>query len=148
MVKKDLFNKICNTARTQTLNIPSVHSSAQGTLSFGIVNSEGNGKRLSFSKALLAVLEIDKDIALLIVPSESVVLVARELPFPNTFSGKLGKNGKWYNSTAVKSITSAFGIDFGKHVSYAYNNIDINDLDGVPVATIHIPNANNTGDVA
>ena len=143
------FNRICAAAQNQKPVIGSFVSTAKGPLSFGIVNSASNGKRLSFSKALTSALGLGEDIALITVPSEGVIMIARELPYEGAIRGKLrGEDKKlWYASPVVQLITEQFGIDFKKHVSYSYSDISINDLDGIPVATVCIaPAAGSAGE--
>lgn len=141
------FNKLCEAAKNQSPVAVMHTSSGNSPLSFGIVNSSANGKRISLSKSLVANLGLDNQIAIIPIPAEGVVMVARDLPFDGAIRGELrGEDKKlWYASNIVLLLTELFGLDFKTRVSRSFNDISINELDGVPVATIRIaPCAANT----
>lgn len=65
-------------------NAPTITANTNGDYSFGIVNSESNGKRVSISKSLSIKLELTDNLAILPMIDDGVVLLAKELPFPAT----------------------------------------------------------------
>lgn len=134
------FNQLCETAKTLSPVAITHTSSGNSPLSFGIVNSAANGKRISLSKSLVATLGLDKHIAIIAIPTEGVVMVARDLPFEGAICGELrGEDKKlWYASNVVLLLTELFDLDFKTRVSRSFSDISINELDGMPVATIRI----------
>lgn len=118
--------------------------SGNALLSFGIVNSKRNGKRVTLSKSLTSAIEVDKSAAMLPIPDKGVLMIAKALPYKaastvnlkNDGGGKVG-----YNSGMVALLTQTFGLNFTDHVSVSYSDIDVNTLDnGTPVAIVKIYN--------
>lgn len=122
--------------------IPTAMGGGSSKLSFGIVNSASNGKRITFSKGLVTALAVTNKAVMLPVKAKDVLMVARVLPFPAAKSVDLkGEDGRKiaYDSEMVTLLTKVFDLTFTKHVSAAYNDITIDTLDdGTPVALIHI----------
>lgn len=113
--------------------------------SFGIVNSSTNGKRLTFSRAIVAELDL-KDIAeIALIPTESCVLIASKLPIGNKLACKLSAKGDSkkisYNAGAVEAITKAFELNFAEHVSASYDEVEFSTFeDGMPYAVVTVYN--------
>lgn len=97
------------------------NSASKGKPSVGIVNSATNGKRLSFSKALVTTLELEDVAEIALIPSEGCILVAKKLPIENVLKCKFSPKdtGKKisYNTGAVEAITETFELNFSNHVS-------------------------------
>ena len=125
--------------------------SSNSKLSFGIVNSEANGKRVSFSKSLVQSLDLKGSAEIALVPDKGCILIASELPHKNVvickFSAKGDKGGRRlsYNSEAVYLLTKTFNLNFTDHVSVSYDSITIETLeDGTSVAVVEIYNKHPT----
>ena len=141
MVKKLDFSKAMAQAAADNRNT-SIAASATGGLSFGVVNSQQNGKRLSFSKALVSALELEDTVQLLPAAGDAVLFVAKTLPSEVSFPGKLSGEGKkiCYSGPLVALITDAFRLDYtGGRTSHSFSHIEFEDMGGVKVAAIHIP---------
>lgn len=119
--------------------------SSNGKLSMGIVNSQDNGKRVTFSKALADALALEDKVEVALVPSKGCVLVSKKLASSKAIKGKLSaRNEKrkiCYNAGMVEGITKAFGLNFDEHVSVSYDDITLGNLDdGTPVAIVNVYN--------
>ena len=113
-----------------------------GAYSFGIVNSRNNGKRLTISKALAAALELTDYVEFAPVPKEGVLIIGKKLPVKNASDGNLtGEDKKiCYFSQMVQTLTKLFGLDFSKHTSMSFSDIEVEDRDEGPIAIIRIEN--------
>lgn len=124
-------------------NVPvAVKSTSSGSskLSFGIVYSEENGKRLSFSKALVKTLGLTDSVSIFPLVEEGVILISKNLDNENASIGKLKKEGKkyCYNAAIVKMLIEAFNLNFEGHVSRSYDDISFEYIDDRMVAAIKI----------
>lgn len=123
--------------------IPQVNNVAGGKHSFGVVNSRQNGKRCSFSQSLVRKLDLVNKVYAM--PSEKArkLVIGRTLPFPSAAVLRLSGEGKKiaYAAHFVEMITEMFGLDFTKHVSQTFYNIDFDQIDGNTVAIIKFPAA-------
>ena len=128
------------------VKLPSVASMAtgRGIMSFGLVNSEGNGKRFTLTKSLINANRIDKKVALLPIPEEGVLLLAEKLPFENAIEKTLKLKGEArlsYAAPVVALLTECFKLNFGTHVSMSFQDITIDKLpDGSPLAIVNMQN--------
>lgn len=141
MVKKLDFSKAMAQAAAVNKNV-TIAAASVGGYSFGVVNSKNNGKRLSFSKALVAALDLEDTVELLPAAADGVLFAAKELPADVSFKGKLSGEGKkiCYSGSLVGLITSSFNLDYsGGKTSKSFSNIEIQDVDGIKVAAIYIP---------
>lgn len=152
MVKKNYLNKIQNSSAT--LNIPQVSPqlrSGSSVYSVGIVNSEGNGKRVSFSKALTRKLELTDTVCLLPLPEDGVVLISKEPLHPDSTVGKLSGNEKkiCYSAGIVALLIDTFGLDFAGHTSRSFSNIQMDDSGPVvyAVLTLSSPTTQESGEL-
>ena len=125
------------------VTVPNVTAkSGNGKLSFGIVNSKANGKRLTFSKALAASLGLDNKVNLIPIEDEHLLLVGKVVPNSAPIELNLRDcDGKKlaYNSDVVQLLTDIFELSFETHVSMAFQDISLEDYDGNPVAIIRLP---------
>ena len=71
-------NKLDIIKKAQTVTLPSTTTTCRSNskLSFGVVNSKTNGKRLSFSKALVTKLELKDAAYITPIKEDSVIIVA------------------------------------------------------------------------
>ena len=114
-------------------NAPTITANTNGDYSFGIVNSESNGKRVSISKSLSIKLELTDNLAILPMIDDGVVLLAKELPFPATSRVSIrGKEKKIaYSASLVHLLTEAFGLDYSARTSMSFSDIDFDTIDKV-----------------
>ena len=121
--------------------------SGNSRLSFNIVNSDSNGKRVKLSKDLAAALGITESADILPIKGEGLIMVAEKLPYEAACSVSLkgerrnGRSGAKiaYNAGMVALLTKEFDLDFSEHVSMSFSDITIEKLeDETPVALIHI----------
>lgn len=140
MVKKLDFSQAMAQAAAANKNI-TVTTASVGGYSFGIVNSKNNGKRLSFSKALVAALDLEDTVELLPAAADGVLFVAKKLPTDVSFEGKLTGDGKklCYSGSLVALVTESFKLDFSEKTSMSFAHVEIQDVDGTKVAAIHFP---------
>ena len=126
--------------RAFSANAPTITASAGGDFSFGIVNSESNGKRVSVSKSLSKKLELTDNLAILPMIEDGVVLLAKELPFPATSHVSIrGKDKKIaYSASLVQLLTEVFALDYSARTSMSFSDIDFDTVDDVPVAIVTI----------
>lgn len=138
-------------AAAQTVQLPQIPktSSRNSRLSFNIVNSDSNGKRVKLSKGLTTALGITESADILPIKGEGLIMVAEKLPYEAACSVSLkdeGRNGTSgakiaYNSGMVALLTMEFDLDFSEHVSMSFSDISIEKLeDGTTVALIRISN--------
>ena len=113
------------TADTQT------HS--RGGLSFSIVNTQGNGKRLRFSPMLLEKLGKPTAIRIVINEKGTGILVAGD-----SSGMKLAKGGVLYQGSLVQTLTDAFTLDFSSVTSRSFSQVKILEEDGIQYAEIII----------
>lgn len=121
--------------------------SGNSRLSFNIVNSDSNGKRVKLSKDLAAAIGITERADILPIKGEGLIMVAEKLPYEAACSVSLkdeGRNGRTgakiaYNSGMVALLTKEFDLDFSEHVSMSFSDISIEKLeDETTVALIRI----------
>ena len=133
--------------KAQSLSLPTITSISHGSskFSFGIVNSKRNGKRLSFSKALVAKLELEDTVYITPVKEDGVIILAGTRLFESYECNLRGDDKKLsYNSGVVETLTELFGLDFSQHVSKSFTKIDFDEHEGVPVAIVSLTNPVST----
>lgn len=135
-------------AKANSVSLPTAHVSHGGgnVLSFGIVCSASNGKRLSFSKALADHLALDDTAYITPLVEEGLILITGKPVFNNAYEcGLRGSDKKLsYRANVVNALIDSFSLDFGTHVSRAFNKIEIFEHNGVPVASIQLTEPANT----
>lgn len=121
-----------------------VAPSGNAHLSFGIVNSKRNGKRVTLSKSLVSAIEVAESAAMIPIPDKGVLMIGKALPYEAASNVNLKDDGGGkiaYNSGMVALLTQTFGLNFTDHVSVSYSDIEVNTLDnGTPVAIVKIYN--------
>ena len=133
--------------KAQSLSLPTITSISHGSskFSFGIVNSKRNGKRLSFSKALVAKLELEDTVYITPVKEDGVIILAGTRLFDCYSCDLRGDDKKIsYSSGVVEALTEIFGLTFGKHVSMSFNSIEFDEHEGVPVAIVTLSSSAST----
>ena len=135
---------------TNILNNAKAHKKVEVThggssvYSFGIVNSEGNGKRLSLSKAMVTKLGIEnvETVYVAISEEDNAVLISESASLNYGHECNVKKSGEkriLYSAGAVKDIVNTFGIPFEGITSRSYNHMEFDVLpDNKPVVCIYI----------
>lgn len=130
-------------------DIPQVSGTGGGgKYSISVVNSDGNGKRISFSKGLIQRLGLDGSVSLLPLKDHGVLMLAKELPFTRASKIKLNsKDGRIaYNADAVHLVVTTFGLDYSNgRTSLSFNNVEFMEEDGMEIAVVQMaaPTAGN-----
>ena len=116
-----------------------------GKLSFGIVNSAANGKRVSFSKALAKSLQLEENgsVKIIPVPALGVIMIGKNLSIEETYVCPLKISKERfvsYSSACVAGLTKSFGLDFKNHVSKSFDRIEIDKdiVNGSPYAIVTV----------
>ncbi len=117
---------------------PVINATGAGKYSFGIVNSEGNGKRITLSKALSSDLGLTDHLELLPYPKDGILIIGANLnsEFASscTLRGKEKKIG--YAAPIVHLLTQLYAIDFSSHVSKSFSDVTLDSHNGEKVAVI------------
>lgn len=119
--------------------LASTNHNGVSTYSVNIVNNK-NGKRVSFTKALVAKLGLTDSVDIVVLEEDHTVLLGRNLPFEEVKATyKLSGDEKKliYNSTLVQELVDIFSLDFGGKTSKSFTEIkfDIDDS-GVMAAVV------------
>lgn len=127
-------DKEINSIKKLVLIKPKSKGKSRGARTTGgfasLINSKGNGKRLTFAKAFLEKLNIEEAMDLSITPNG--IAIGNKLPknaetFPLRTSGN---NGVIYSYSLVEEVTEQFDLDFSDRVSITFTNVEfINDGD-------------------
>lgn len=123
-------------------NIPVVTSSGGNDYSFGVVNSGYNGKRLTFSKALVKKLQLEGEVRLFPMRDDGALMVAKEFPgIPADYIScgilKGEERKTCYSAGLVQMIVESFGLDYsGGRTSISFSNITFETCDGVVIAQV------------
>ncbi len=144
------MKKIEAAARAVQLPKKAASSPNNSRLSFNIVNSDRNGKRIRLSRGLACAVGVTANAAMLPLPDEGLLMVAEKLPYKATipvplkddYGAKIG-----YNAGMVALLTEVFNLSFEDHVSMSFSDITLDQLrDGTPVALISITDKYATQD--
>lgn len=121
-------------------NVPAASTGGSSTLSFGVVNSAANGKRLTFSKGLSHALGLTDGVYLSFIPAEKMLLLSPVSCCGQSQLCKLRTSGERkvsYNSHAVQLVTAAFELDFSGCTSMSFGQIEVQtNTDGIPIAIV------------
>ena len=130
-----LFDALMNAQIPQVKTVSS-------KFSFGIVNSQRNGKRCSFSQDLVKKLDLTDEVFAMPSLETRKLVVGKALPFENALRIKLSKSdGRKiaYDAHFVEMLTEMFCLDFTAHVSQTFYNIEFDQIDNNTVAIISFP---------
>ena len=139
------INDIINNSKK--FNKPVASRGGSSSYSFGIVNSEGNGKRISLSKALAEKLDVhdlenNSHVYVAISEEDRVVIISKSEVLSHGYNCKLSKSGEKrisYNADIVHGITDAFSLPFNTRTSMSFSNIEFDKApDGTDVAYVHL----------
>ena len=135
MVRRD-FNKLFQTAKVA--EVRQVSATGSSKYSVGIVNSDRNGKRVTFSKSLIEKLGLEGSVYMLPLADEGVLLLAKEMSFPSASEIVLNSKDQSisYNADAVKLLVDTFGLDYTNCTSKAFNQIEFEEHEGVTFAAV------------
>ena len=136
-------------AAAKAVQLPKVTPSPLPTrsphLSFSIVNSKKNGKRVRFSGDLGSVLNLTDNADILPIVSENLLMIATKLPYDSARrvvlkdDKKVAKAKIAYDTDVVRLLTEQFSLSFDKHTSLTFSDIEIEHLsDETLVALIHM----------
>ena len=144
MIKKNMIDlgKLFQVA--ETAEVAQVATTGSGKYSVSVVNSNGNGKRITLSKALVEKLELDGYVSMMPLQSEGVLMLAKTLPFDNASTIELNSSDRRiaYHAGAVKLIVDTFSLDYsGGRTSMSFNDIEFGERDEVVIAIVKIPTA-------
>lgn len=138
-------SKLYSFAAKTELPIVTTTTSSHGKLSFGIVNSAANGKRVSFSKALATSLQLEENgsVKIIPVPDMGVIMIGKDLSIDKTYvcSLKISKERfVSYNADCVLGLTISLELDFKTRVSMSFDRIEIDKdiVNGSPYAIVTV----------
>lgn len=128
-LNEDLFNSLMAEV------LPEIKHST-GTFSFGVVNSAQNGKRFSISKSLAEQLQLTDSVYVIPSAATREVVIGKTLPFPSSAVCDLKGSGKkiCYSASVVELLTKVLKLDFSEHVSITSKQVNICEIEGMPVA--------------
>ena len=113
-----------------------------GKYSVGIVRSERNGKRISFSAALVDRLELEDAVFITAFPTEGLLILGSTAYSEDSAEFSLRDNksrGKLcYNASLVEFLISAYHIDYNDHVSKTFMDIVFSENHDPPMAILKI----------
>ena len=141
----ELFDEITD---SDTFDFATSVRSGNGVMSFGIVNSSANGKRITLSKTLVSALELSEDsesngktnIYIMPLTAKGLILVSGKQMHPQAkpFSvhGTATKVG--YHSKLVQDLAYKFNLDYSNCVSRSFRDITFVEGANPPVAKIRL----------
>ena len=140
MVKRVNFDKLF--AAAEVAEVQQVSGNGSSRYSVSVVNSAGNGKRFTLSKALVEKLELDGSVSLLPLQGEGVLMLAKELPFASASNIALtSSDGRIaYHAGAVKLLVDSFHLNYsGGKTSMSFSDVEFTEHEGMTVAVVTIP---------
>lgn len=130
----------------QKVVLPENIANTVSKMSFGIVNSRNNGRRMTYSKQLSSALKLKGSSEIMIIPikEQNVIMISTKLPFENAYRCPLTQSEDRfisYASDVVTALTMIFDLPFGARKSLSFNDITLDVTpDNVPVAIIRMEN--------
>lgn len=98
-----------------------------------------NGKRLTMSASLFEALGQPDVVKCAVVVKNKYLVIARDIDSVDmTYNVSNKGKGIIYNSELVRSIAEAFSLDFSNKTSMSFNNVKIEDIDGIMTAFVKI----------
>ena len=120
--------------------IPTIAKSG-GKFSLGLVNSKNSGKRLTISKAIADKLELIDKVYAMPAEDDRKLVLSKTKVFPHSVELKITDEGKRtsYCAPFVELLTDRFALDFSKHVSRTFYDVDFDTYENTPVAVVSFP---------
>ena len=118
---------------------PSSQGNGQNSkVSFSIVNSANNGKRIMFSKGLLEKLGNPTTVKFMVLTEEGVLIVGENLGAEKAYKFSEANKKIIYCGGVINSLVEDFSIDFEGRTSRSFAEIDIGSYNDNPVAIIKL----------
>ena len=118
---------------------PSSQGNGQNSkVSFSIVNSANNGKRIMFSKGLLEKLGNPTMVQFMVLTEEGVLMVGENLGAEKAYKFSDANKKIIYCGGVINSLTEEFSIDFEGRTSKSFSEIEIDNYGDTPVAIIKL----------
>ena len=116
-------------------------SKSGGKYSLGIVNSKSNGKRLTLSKSIAENLKIETELYAMPAEDDRKLVLSKTKVFPHSVELKITDEGKRtsYCAPFVELLTDRFALDFSKHVSRTFYDVDFDTYENTLVAIVSFP---------
>ena len=134
------LNELKKAAETVVLPEAVIPASAgRGKMSFSIVNSKKNGKRITITNTLANALGVTDSISILPIPEEEVFLIAKALPFERAEECSLTSDESHkisYTTRVVLWLTDCFGFDYSDSTSKTFQEINIDKFDDGTIVAI------------
>lgn len=140
----DYINELNKATITKVTSTTRVGNSV---CSMGVVYSTTNGKRVTFSKALSAKLELEDTIDVIPHSDAGVVHIGKNLkglPGVSTCTLKGDDKKICYDAGLANILATEYGIDFKNHVSHSFQNIAFDVYNEAPMATVTLNKDINT----
>ena len=121
-----------------SLNTGIIKRGGGSKISISIINSEKNGKRMIFSKKLLEELGNPLEIQFVLSTTESCLFIGENLlPDENKYAFTKEGFNVLYCGAIIPKIVTTFGLDYSNgKTSLTFNNIEIEEMGGSPVAIV------------
>ncbi|MBQ3531491.1 MAG: hypothetical protein IJA05_06180 [Oscillospiraceae bacterium] len=134
---KDLLQKA-----KQTENVPvAVKNEHKGVSkpSLSVVYNK-NSKRVTLTAGLADALSLEESVDFFPLVEDGILLVAKKLNLENVSTGKINDGGKriCYSEPISAMIVKAFSLDYTKCTSKAFDEISLDEIDGIKVAAVKI----------
>ena len=127
----------------ETVSLPEAiipQGGGRGKMSFSVVNSAKNGKRITITNTFATNIGITEKMSLLPLPDEDVILVGSTLPFSKAEECSLTSTESHkiaYDTRIVLWLTACLNLDYTSSTSKTFQDIMVDKLDdGTPVAII------------
>ena len=98
-----------------------------------------NGKRLTMSAILFEALGQPEKVKCAVIADRRYLIIAHDIKSVDTTYNVSNKGkGIIYNSELVRTIADTFSLDFSNKTSMSFNNVKIENIDGVATAFVQI----------
>ena len=96
-----------------------------------------NGKRLTMSASLFEALGQPEKVKCAVIADRRYLIIAHDIKSVDTTYNVSNKGkGIIYNSELVRTIADTFSLDFSNKTSMSFNNVKIENIDGVATAFV------------
>jgi hypothetical protein len=141
----ELFDEITD---SDTFDFATSVRSGNGVMSFSIIKSDVNGKRITLSKTLVSALELSEKsneqgyVTIYIMPltAKGLILISSKQMHPQAkaFSVRGGATKVAYNSKLVQELARIFNLDYSDCVSRSFRDITFVEGANPPIAKIRL----------